>query len=538
MPDSSTISRSWIRLRQDLYEQVQSHVNALLGRSGKALAQYQQEYELEFRRKWKVSSRRDLLKALSKSRIVWIGDFHAVQQSQKAQLRVLKSLSPAAVAKMVLAIECVEASRQAALNNYLQGKLSEREFLKAVEWKKSWGFPWENYKPLFRWAQKHKVPMVALNLKKEKGDLRSLKERDQFSGKLIVDSALQNPDRQIFVIYGDLHLAQKHLPSVVEKVIPPEKNLFIFQNSERIYFQLLKREIEHQVDIVRLTFNRFCLLSVPPWVKWQSYLMYLEQQDDREVGGEIDFTDDIARYIRVINEDLGVDTRTDHFTLVTANDPMGWEQLEKGLQEADLKIAKIWIEAGRSFFFPQLGVAYLGRPSVNSAAQLAMAIVFAHLNKQKNLHLKMPQDFQRLIWLEAVFYFGSKLINPKRKTDALNDIKAVLQARNPYDQGKEALQLALGQKMQELLHLSGNRKQVDLMKPRQKRAYLEAARILGGMMGEKIYHAYRKKLLSRDVLLSLFRKPVEAAEFTQIYWGLLEVIENFPEPFQSKTEKM
>jgi hypothetical protein len=113
-----------------------------------------------------------------------------------------------------------------------------------------------------------------------------------------------------------------------------------------------------------------------------------------------------------------------------------------------------------------------------------------------------------------------------------------LQARNPLDRGKEALQLALNQKMIELLHLSGSRKGRELPKPRKLKAYQEAARILGGLLGEKLYHAYRRKLLSKTTLLGLLRKPLESEQFSNIYWEIIELIESFPEPFQSKSDKL
>ncbi len=536
MADSGPSSRNWIRLRQDLYEQVQSHVQALLGQSSEGLARYQREYEKEFRRAWKVSSREILLAALSRSQVIWMGDFHALQQSQKAQLRVLKAIPDAQ--NLMLGMECVEARHQKVLDRYLAGKISDREFLKAIEWKKSWGFPWEHYKPLFRWAQKNKVRVFGLNLRTEDRTARALKERDRFSGQKILEITRKFPEKKLFVIFGDLHLADRHLPAVVKKGIPEKKFLFVFQNSEKIYFQLLKKEIEHQVDVVKLSFNRFCLLNVPPWVKWQNYLLYLEKHFDQEVDDELDLTDYVAHYVKIIGEDLGVPVQTDHFSVATPSDRSGWQQIQSNLSEKELEMVKAWVEDGRSFFIPRSRVGFMGRLSVNSAAQLAMAVVFADCSQQKRLPLLMPQDFLRLIWLEAIQYFGSKMINPKRKSDTLNDIKATLQARSPLDGGKEALQLALNQKMLELLHLAGGRKGRDLPKPRKKKAYQEAARILGGMMGEKLYHAYRRKLLSKSSLLGLLRKPLDSDEFTNIYWEILEIVESFPEPFHSKSEKM
>jgi hypothetical protein len=242
--------------------------------------------------------------------------------------------------------------------------------------------------------------------------------------------------------------------------------------------------------------------------------------------------------VKLIAEDLGVTVPTDHFSIASASDRGAWAQMQKVSTEKELEILRSWIEDGRSFFLPSTGIGYLGRSSVNGAAQLAMAIVSAHISGQKKIPSKFPQDFVKMIWLEAVQYFGSKLINPKRKTDTLSDIKAALAARNPVDQGKEAMQLALNQKMLELLHLSQGRKERQLSRARTQKAYLEAARILGGILGEKLYFAYRRKLLSKNSLLSLLKKPLDAEGFANIYWEILEVVENFPEPFQSKTEKL
>jgi uncharacterized iron-regulated protein len=326
----SSSSRRWIQLRHDLYEQVQNHVRALLGESSQGLARYQKTYEREFSRAWKISSRQDLLTSLQTARVVWMGDFHALQQSQKAQLRILKALPQ--TKDIQIAVECIEARHQVYLDRYLQGKMSEREFLKAVEWKRSWGFPWEYYKPLFRWASRHKIPLWGLNLKTEERSMRSLQERDTFSANKIIDILKRSPaSNRLFVIYGDLHLAQAHLPQKVQRHFKRENFVYIYQNPERIYFQLLKREIEHQVDVVKVGKNRFAIVSVPPWVKWQNYLLYLESQYDRSFDDDLDLTDHVAKYVRLIAEDLETSVPTDHFSIVSARDRGAWAQLQKSL---------------------------------------------------------------------------------------------------------------------------------------------------------------------------------------------------------------
>ena len=109
---------------------MQKHVFGLLGDSSPGLIRYQKEYERELAKPWKVSSRDQLLASLQAARVVWLGDFHALQQSQKAQLRILKALPVSG--KVLLGLECIEARHQQHLDRYCQGKLTDREFLKAV----------------------------------------------------------------------------------------------------------------------------------------------------------------------------------------------------------------------------------------------------------------------------------------------------------------------------------------------------------------------------------------------------------------------
>lgn len=527
-----------MEIRKELYSHVKKNVKLLLGASSPGLKRYEDEYKKEFKNKnWLPSHRSDLLAAIEKSRLIWIGDFHALQQSQKAQLRVLKSLQNPQ--EIIIFIECIESRHQDKLDLYLNGKLSEREFLKSVEWKKSWGFPWEYYKPLFKWAIKLKVPLKGVNYLTEDRSGQSLKMRDVFAAKKIAEEIQKGgKTKKYFIIFGDLHLASAHLPREVHRYIKNLKSLYIFQNPEEIYFELLDREIEHQVDVVRLGQNKFALTSVPPWVKWQNYLVYLESQYDSVFDDEdTDLTDYVAKYVKVISSDLETTVSIDHFEVVTAQDVAALERLRSLSSEKEFKVLKYWIESGRSFFHPSSGIAYLGSRSVNSASHLAMGIVFSQINKLKKIPHHFPQKFHHLIWLEAAIYFGTKLINPKRKTDTLNDIKAALMVHGE-DEGRESMQLALSQKMLELLFLNAGRNQRELLRPRRFSSYLEAARILGGILGEKIFYGYRKKILNQKVLFQIFHKSLESTHFENNYWEILEIIDSVPEPFKSKREKM
>lgn len=521
---------------------MESEVWHRLGKETADLKAYRQDYDLEFNKKWQASHREELLHNVQGARLVLMGDFHALQQSQKAHLRILKQLPEKT--PMVLGLECFEAEDQAHLDKFLQGKGGEREFLKSVRWHEKWGFPWENYKPLLRWAQKNKVKVYGLNRAVKQSSARGLRQRDQFAAKKIAEILRAHPEQQVFVIYGDLHLAQGHLPAEILKLQGRpfrSRMVRIFQNAEKIYFQLLNRELESTVDLVRFSRQDFCLMNIPPWVKWQNYLLYLEKAYDADLHEDddvLDYTDHVGRYVQIISEELGAPVSSDALSVYTAQDPLFWEKLQEKFSSSDLKWIQNMIEEGISFYLPELKIGYLARASVNHAASLAMQFVHAQLSDRKRLALTMPADFLRQIWIEGMTYFGSKMINDKRKTDTVFDLKASLASRHSIDQGKEAMMLALAQKMHELMVISGRPRERQMFQPQRRWSYQEAAVLLGGMLGERLYTGYRKKMISTASLLSFIRKSVDHEKFEWMYYEMLEVIEALPVSFKSKTEKL
>jgi hypothetical protein len=533
--------KQWIKIRKELFCQVETHVKALLGSESPGLKKYQAAYEKEFRVRWREVQRNQLLETLNARRVIGLADFHALQQSQKSHLRILGSLEKKQ--KRVLAVEFFEARHQQALDRFQQGKLSEREFLKTIRWQKSWGFPWENYRPLVRWAIRHKVRIFGIDQRCSEATAQTLKKRDQFAGQKISELVSKFPDFQVIVIFGDLHWAEAHLPREIvrQSDLARRDIVTVFQNSERIYFQLLERSREVSVDVVKLSKYGFCLLNVPPWVKWQNYLLFLEQKYDRELDeAEADQTDHIGRYVHLIAKELEVDVGIDHFSIYSAESSAFWSEFKDQVRPEDLKWFRSLVANSVSFYIPRTGTGFLAQSSVNHAAQLAMAIVFANISKTENYPAKMPEDFLKLIWLEAVLYFGSKIVNPKRKTDTLVDMKARLAASIPGDQGLEALRLALQQKMSELVFVSHRKRdgRRETFVPRKRVSYREAARLLGGMLGEKLFNAYQKKMISKFTLKELLKKSLESENFKNVYYELVEMIESFPEPFSSKREKL
>src|SRR4029079_15403878 len=94
---------------------------------------------------------------------------------------------------------------------------------------------------------------------------------------------------------------------------------------------------------------------------------------------------------------------------------------------------------------------------INHAATLAGQYLHGRACGLTRTAWKFPAEFEAQIWLEAFGFFASKLINHKRKADTLDDLKRELRTKGRQTSQKEALRLALGQRLMEVAGRDGRR---------------------------------------------------------------------------------
>lgn len=102
-----------------------------------------------------------LLTEAKKADIVLFGELHDNPVCHWLQLELTKDLFQDKKDKLVLGAEMFEADDQIALNEYLQGKISEKTLKDEV---KLWNNFATDYKPLLDFAQKNKINFVAANI--------------------------------------------------------------------------------------------------------------------------------------------------------------------------------------------------------------------------------------------------------------------------------------------------------------------------------------------------------------------------------------
>lgn len=543
------MDRDWIRTRRALLKSVKDDVRRRLGEDPADLRDYESEAKKLSRGRYRVSSKSEILAEVESADIVYGGDFHAHGPAQRTHFKILRHLAPER--PVILALECFDPRAQKHIESFLRGKIEVETLKKRVRWDERWGFPFENYKALIELAKRRGWHVEAIGIASDVTvGYRGLDRQDSVTAKRLKDIMLRKPGALIYVVIGELHLS--HLPERLEKEFKRSKGLrevAIHINAEAVYFQLAAKGLEHTVDAIRYLgpkekdlkksvttgqLTRFCILSSPPWVPWQSYLLYLDKTMDLEWadtdGGDADYedesdfdpTDHVLKLAEWIARDLELKevvskSQTADLAVYSASDSKLWRKIESVLSESDLEIARRMLVKGRSFMLPAAGVGCLAQTTVNHASHLASEYLQMKASHRKRQLWKFPRDFEATILVEALSYFGSKQINHKRQAETISDLRTELQTIQPTDEGRDALRLALDQRMAELVYFHQGRRRKRLVRPTKVASYLEAALILGRMMGERLYGAYRARKISRREIASLYRTDVIGRDFSRRY---------------------
>jgi aminopeptidase N len=107
-----------------------------------------------------------VIEAAAGKKIVYVGEYHDRFSHHAVQLQVIEGLhrkNP----KIAIGMEMFQRPFQRVLDDYIKGTIEEREFLKRSEYYRRWNFDYNLYKPILDFARAGKIPVVALNLRRE-----------------------------------------------------------------------------------------------------------------------------------------------------------------------------------------------------------------------------------------------------------------------------------------------------------------------------------------------------------------------------------
>lgn len=104
----------------------------------------------------------ELMGALEKVRVVYVGEVHDRAADHEVQRRIIQRLWERG-RRIGVGLEMLPHTAQEVLDRWGDTDMEEAAFLEAVDWEGNWGFPFSLYRPIFALAREKRLPMRALN---------------------------------------------------------------------------------------------------------------------------------------------------------------------------------------------------------------------------------------------------------------------------------------------------------------------------------------------------------------------------------------
>ncbi len=467
--------RRLLRLQRRIHAALEAEVGRLLGKLPEPIVRYEKSYKESFEaiaRKPRRSSRELLKRRMREADVVLVADYHTLGQAQRTALRLLQdAVKPGE--KWLLGLEFVPSNRQAELDAFAAGLMDTVTFLKKIRYFEEWGFPWEHYAPLIEWARQNGVGLVALNRPRElplwkwrrRGSPqdRDLVERDRWAAGIITDllefstRGSQEGRARFFALYGELHVGDSHLPACIRGISERKlgsalRCVTVHQNNDELYWNRARRGPEHLSDVLELSGGHFHVISSTPWNKLQSVVSWAEgigTEVERlprtgilstrggPVGGSIGFDDDewlsdlegealsrmqsqgeaMAEFLKLPAPSFD----SVHLQSVHSADFIDQLRKDPTLSRPALRLLRELVQRNARFFLPWSKVLYIGTPSANGVAEMAALVLARGSQRTATFFGDSTDTFFQAVLDQAFGFFGSLLVNPRRKCDLPQD---------------------------------------------------------------------------------------------------------------------
>ncbi len=421
----------WLALQREMQSALEARLREQLEDEPDYLTRYRGAYERGFPA-WtgRPLSPGRLTERLLEADIVLMGDFHSLAQSQRSALRLLKRLVRRG-RRPALGLEMLPSARQAALDDFLAGRRSAKQLRDLAAEEGFWSFPWRPVQILLDYARYHDLPALALNSQPRRPD-RALGQRDRHAARILARQRREEPDRPLFVLFGDFHLAEGHLPAALARELRREgseaRTLRVFQNHEPYYWESLA-ELGRSPEVLDLAGGEVCVQSATPFVKAQSYLHWLtfherphglleELLDDpaelhEDLSAEVDVAlRRIARFLRIPT----LERPAPRVYWIGEADFARRLARESGWEAEELSQVEASLGRGEGCYLPARDLIVLAEIGQNHIAEAAALVLHGRSTAISPRPRSLADDFYLRVLRQALIFLGSKVLNPLRKS--------------------------------------------------------------------------------------------------------------------------
>jgi uncharacterized iron-regulated protein len=113
--------------------------------------------EIEF-----TPNQREIINQLQQTTVIYLGEIHDRATDRQQQLAIMRALLTKQP-RLAIGMEMFQRPAQPMLDRYLAGKITEGELRQQTEFDLRWGYSWDDYVSILRFAKTNRLPIIALN---------------------------------------------------------------------------------------------------------------------------------------------------------------------------------------------------------------------------------------------------------------------------------------------------------------------------------------------------------------------------------------
>lgn len=246
------------------------------------IKRYSNEFDSELPKKISPTSKDDFFGRIENSQIVLFGDFHTLPQNQNLFLDLIKQHCKTSSSNPILCLEMFHIAHQKHVEDYLESNITINCLKNLVNYNRTWGFPFKNFRRILEFAKKNNIKVFGVNSSHDSNE--SLNLRDRLAGKKIAQLKHEYPDNKIFVLFGEHHLANIHLPNQIRHYMNKHLGYQDVENSNilRIVANVDKYTMQNKRTDGICYGKAFDDLQViqncPAWIKWLTFSKWQDLQ--------------------------------------------------------------------------------------------------------------------------------------------------------------------------------------------------------------------------------------------------------------------
>jgi hypothetical protein len=507
---------------------------------------YVHEFTEAYQTYERVISKGDLIRFCTEADALLVSDFHALDSCQQFVSGLLEALAVAG-RDVVLLLEAVFTRDQCILDEWISGRISDRELRHRLRFNADWGYAWEPFVHLLKTARGLRVPIYGADCGPRSG-IRRISERDRHAADTIATVRERHPDSLLITLFGESHLAPSHLPKQVRERLPGERVRMVLQNVDALYFRSAG-ELRDHIEAVRVSHDVAAVFNATPLEKWQSYRFCIARWREQS-RKTFDYTPALYDLIDALLAFLHIDRYGDEerlsryfvdcypevanvASLRRAQSLLGREELPEGRRR---KALVRLVEHG-TCYLPELNLMVAHRMRMQAAAQdVARFVHHACRNFAETFgfseHVNAEEALYRNILEHALVDFGGRVIYPSHpvsEEDQLlclyGETREEVEAKTflPYREYIRMLDCVMLHRDYEVHHnryaakpalleefLAGPQTSLELL-----------AQHLGALLGGDLYRSYVSGRFSRSEARSLFFRRLTTGTAKETYFSIV-----------------